>query len=182
MGDLTATVDGQEPNDTTNQAAAQPNDEQTNAQSTESKEQDSEPKLSAEELAAELSKARAEAARRRVERNEARAKLAELTKEPKPDAERLAALEKELADSRMQAARVMVAKETGLPEELIHGDDAETMTENAQVVRGLVDKLVEEAVAEKLKATPPMPVVSGEAAGGKPKSDEDWLRKAFLEK
>ena len=38
MGDLTATVDGQEPNDTTNQAAAQPNDEQTNAQSTESKE------------------------------------------------------------------------------------------------------------------------------------------------
>lgn len=170
-------VDGQEPEATTNKPDTSQQDQQGTSQ-----EQDSKPQMSREDLEAALAKARKESAAHRIERNKARAELEEKLKANSSDSDRLAALEKKLAESRIQAARAQVAKETGLPENLITGDNAEEMAEHASSIQEHINKLVEAAVTEKLGANPPMPVVRGEAAGGQPQSDEDWLRKAFLSK
>lgn len=170
-------VDGQEPEAETKKPESSQQGNPDTGQ-----EQGSKPQMSREDLEAELAKVRKESAAHRIERNKARAALEENRKSNSTDSDRLAALEKELAESKIQAARAQVAKETGLPEHLIIGDNAEEMNEHASSMQEHIDKLVEAAVAEKLGATPPMPVVRGEAAGGQPESDEDWLRKAFLKK
>lgn len=168
-----STAAGQEP------AAAEPTTAApANAQST-GQEQDSKPEMTREELEAELARVRKEAAANRIERKKATEKLEEIGKAKATDSERLAALEKELAESKARAARAQVAKETGLPEELILGQTHDEMVDAASSMKEHIDKLVAAAVAEKLGANPPMPVVRGEAAGGTPKSDEDWLRQAF---
>lgn len=170
-------VDGQEPEAETKQPESSQQGNPDTGQ-----EQDSKPQMSREDLEAELAKVRKESAAHRIERNKARAALEENRKSNSTDSDRLAALEKELAESKIQAARAQVAKETGLPENLITGDNADEMAEHASSIQEHIDKLVEAAVTEKLGANPPMPVVRGEAAGGQPQSDEDWLRKAFLSK
>lgn len=138
--------------------------------------------MSSEDAAKEIARLRKEAARHRIERNEARLKLEAASKADRTEAERIEALEKELADSRLKAARTDVANGCGLPVEFIVGSNREEMESFGENLTAYIQEQVEKGVAEKLKATPPMPVVSGENTGRTPVSEGDWLRQAFTQR
>lgn len=96
-------------------------------------------------------------------------KLDELEAANKSELERLqeakAKAEKEAADAKAELARnemiSSVSKETGVPEELLHGDTEEELRESAEAVKGYI-------ASQK----PSIPPDQGGAAGAKPVTKE----------
>ncbi|WP_313546434.1 hypothetical protein [Corynebacterium sp.] len=159
-----------------------PTDNNADAKSQDDGNKENQPELSVEDMQKELAKARKDAARYRTERNSLREKTEKETAANRSDSDRIADLEQKLEQANIERARATVAKATGLPGELIFGSNSEEMEASAERVTELINERVTAQLEEKLKANPVMPVVPGEAAGAHPVDEEDWLRKAFLEK
>ncbi|MCX7542305.1 hypothetical protein OS128_05190 [Corynebacterium sp. P5848] len=109
-------------------------------------------------------------------------KAKEVEKAKRTEAERIEALEKELAESRMQALRATVSKSSGIPGELLHGSTEDELQESAKAISDLVEARVAEAIEAAKLRTPVLPSVPGEKPGGSPVSEGDWLRSALLKK
>lgn len=136
--------------------------------------------LSPEDLRAELSKVRREAAKYRTERNELRP-LAEKARqaeeanktELEKAQEKLAALEAENSEVKLTALRSRVASDKGVPAALLSGSTEEELTASA-------DALLEFAGAKKeqtkAKGAPYVPSV-GRGSGG---DDRDALARQVL--
>lgn len=170
MGDTTATGHApaeQEPTPTDPLGQEPTTDGQEQPTPTEDK-----PPRTPEDLEKELKATREEAKKYRLERNALRQKQDAGAKADRTEAERIESLEQEILTSRREA----VAAKTGLPVDMLQGSTKEQLEESAERLNTMISERVETELEKRLQATPVMPVVAGENAGGAPLAEGDWLR------
>lgn len=128
-----------------------------------------------EEMQKQIIELRKEAAKYRTERNQLRDKQAENLSE----SDRIAALEKALAESKLNATKQAIANTVNVPAELIAGSTPEEMQESAEALAALIKERVDAAVEEAGKKGNFGPRVPGEGKNGGVKPGGDWLSQAL---